>query len=74
MQNFTWYPITPLKFRIKLPKIFKTYNLDIVSSINNNFLSLLGITKDKDKSNNYNMQYKDSDKCYIGQINRKYRG
>lgn len=38
----------------------------MVSSTNNNFLSLLGITKDKDKSNNYNMQYKDSDKCYIG--------
>ena len=58
----------------KISKIFKKYDVDIVSSRNNNLMSLLGNTKDKiietEKSGIYQIQCENCDKCYIGQTRR----
>ena len=58
----------------KISKIFKKYDIDIVSSKHNNLMSLLGNTKDKvketDKSGIYQIQCENCEKCYIGQTRR----
>lgn len=58
----------------KISKIFKKYDIDIVSSKHNNLMSLLGNTKDKvnetEKSGIYQIQCENCEKCYIGQTRR----
>jgi len=58
----------------KISKIFKKYNIDIVSLRNNNFKSLQGNTKDKlketEKSGIYKIQCEICEKCYLGQTKR----
>jgi hypothetical protein len=57
-----------------ITKVFKKYNVEIVSSKNNNFKSLIGSTKDQLKENQksgiYSIQCMDCDKCYVGQTRR----
>jgi hypothetical protein len=62
------------KLSNQITKVFKKYNVEIVSSKNNNFKSLIGSTKDQLKENQksgiYSIQCMDCDKCYVGQTRR----